>query len=121
MDEMLLTGPPLPPLETAAPSYEAGFADPESMMKTMIKAAAEGDEKTFRKGMSRELAAQLKKEGDDLTEPLRDFRRIYVVAIHDRSEVRASVEIRASDKPDRREFLTVIFEGGSWRLASPTE
>jgi tRNA A-37 threonylcarbamoyl transferase component Bud32 len=114
--EGLVDGPPLPPLEGVNPPADPGPGSPEAAIKSMLKAAAEGDGNTFRKGMSLSLADMLKREGDDLTEPLRDFSRVTFKAVREQTRDTAQVVLEREDDPGREVIFQMIFEDGGWRL-----
>lgn len=114
----LIDGPPLPPLERVGPPVSSGFGSPEAAIKSMLKAAAEGDGDTFRKGMSRSLADMLKGEGDDLTEPMRDFSRVTFKAVREQTSDSASVVLERKDDPGREVIFRMILEDGAWRLTA---
>ena len=114
--EGLVDGPPLPPLERVNPPADPASKSPEAAIKSMLKAAAEGDGQTFRKGMSRSLATMLKREGDDLTEPMRDFSRVAFKAVREQTGETASVVLERKDDPGREVIFQMIFEDGGWRL-----
>jgi hypothetical protein len=105
----LISGPPLPPVEKPVPS-------PENAIRAMLKAAQVDDEPTFRHGMSRALAEMLRKEGDNIAEPLRDFRRVSYSSARTLTDTTAEVVLTSNDGKSPPATFKMILEDGEWKL-----
>ena len=82
----------------------------------MLKAAQVDDEPTFRHGMSRALAEMLRKEGDNIAEPLRDFRRVSYSSARTLTDTTAEVVLTSNDGKSPPVTFKMILEDGEWKL-----
>lgn len=100
------------------PSQNYNYSTPKNTMESMIKAAKQGDEEAFKRGVSNGLLKMMEAETSDWSEPMRDIAKVsYAGQVSQEGEV-AVVDVRSTD-PERMQPVRLVRENGEWKLTLP--
>jgi hypothetical protein len=106
---------PEPPEAAAIPSNGVPSGSPQAAVEALLAAARDRDENSFLAGMSRSLAAEVRRESGG-SEPFGDFTRVAVVRTRQLDGTTANVIVRVIDDPAREAAFRMVLEDGRWKL-----
>jgi hypothetical protein len=106
---------PEPPEAAAIPSNGVPSGSPQAAVEALLAAARDRDENSFLAGMSRSLAAKVRRESGG-SEPFGDFTRVAVVRTRQLDGTTANVIVRVIDDPAREAAFRMVLEDGRWKL-----
>ena len=106
---------PEPPEAAAISSSRLPSGSPQAAVEALLAAARDRDENSFLAGMSRSLAAEVRRESGG-SEPFGDFTRVAVVRTRQLDGTTANVIVRVIDDPAREAAFRMVLEDGRWKL-----
>lgn len=106
---------PEPPEAAAISSSSVPSGSPQHAVEALLAAARDQDEESFLAGMSRSLAAEVRRESKGGGFP-GDLARVAVVRARQLDGTTANVIVRAIDDPAREVAFRMVLEDGRWKL-----